>query len=405
MRKLRWLGRVVQKTTNGVSAIGQRLVKDWVLGSYQAGSTILSRVARALHADKAGFEATLERLSRGMKHQGKAIGQVCEQYLRDATGAVRHKGLKVVAIDLSEIVKPHGKKMPFLCKVRDGSKSSKVRTVIEKGWWTIEIVASGWDHVVVPLLRRVYSTEHPTFRSVQHELRQALEQVVRRLGPGLWAVLDRGFDGVKYFGVLDDFFPNWAVRQRGDRGVYLPGHAEPVRLSTVAQAVRKDQVARPRVVRKDKLVRVEMRFGVGVIELADRSRRSGRRQMTLIAIQRDADELPLMLLVSRPVRGTSTARRWVEAYYRRWGVEEQTRAAKQLGGLEHLRVLSWESIQNLVALSVVPEGLLALQQLLAPRRAKRLARLAPIDSDAPPFALYRIWLSVALLLQGRRLAR
>ena len=76
---------------------------------------------------------------------------------------------------------------------------------------------------------------------------------------------------------------------------------------------------------------------------------------------------------------------------------------KQLGGLEDVRVLSWESLQNLVALTVITAGLLALLQFEAPRRAARLARLAPIDGEVPAYALYRIWMSVALLLGGRSL--
>ena len=113
----------------------------------------------------------------------------------------------------------------------------------------------------------------------------------------------------------------------------------------------------------------------------------------------------MMLLVSKPVKSAADARQWVEDYYRRWGAEEETRADKQLGGLEDLRVQSWDSIYNLVALSIVTGGLLALLDLENPRRARRLARLAPIDGDVPAFARYRLWLSLSLLLQGRSLGR
>jgi hypothetical protein len=398
------LGRAVQKTTNGLKGVTQRLVQDWVVGCYQARSTILSCIARELDADRAGFEATLERLSRGLKRQAVAITQAAHQYLSWACQVARRARFTLLVIDLSEIVKPYGKEMPYLCEVRDGSKSTRTRTVIEQGWWTIEIVATAWDHRVLPLLRRVYSTVHPSFKSVQRELRQALEQVVPRLGQAVWALLDRGFDGVRYFGVLDAFFASWAVRQRGDRHVYLPGKPEAERLSTIAGALRKDQTARPLVVRDDKPVRVEVKLGYCTVEVPiegsrrKRDQRGGRRRMTLIALDRGPNRPPGMLLISRPVRSAAEARRWVEAYYRRWGVEE-------LAGLEQVRVLSWESIQSVAALSLVTEGLLAIQQLTAPRRAKRLARLAPIDGDVPAFALYRIWLSVSLLLQGRRLGR
>jgi hypothetical protein len=171
-----------------------------------------------------------------------------------------------------------------------------------------------------------------------------------------------------------------------------------------------DYEAQPWVVRDDELVRISVRFGTLTVELptgpAWRKQR-GRRSMTLIVVERErpADELPMMLLVNRPVRSVGEARRWVENYFRRWGVEDQTRGAKQLGGLEDLRVMNWDSICNLVALSVITHGLLALLEFEAPRRAKRLAERAPIDGTVPAFALYRIWMSVALLLEGRRLDR
>jgi len=407
MPKLRWLERSVQKTTASVGPVAKRLVRDFVIGSYVAGTAILSGIACRLCPDKRGFEAALERLSRGLKKQLRAVTQVCAAYRRRVAPVARRAGLDVWAIDLSEIVKPYGRKLPWLCEVRDGSKSTRHKKVIAPGWWTVEVIATDWQHRVLPLLRRVYSTVHTTFKSVQDELRAAFTELQPLLWSGVWAVLDRGFDGETYYRVLEDFFAHWAVRQKGNRQVYLAGQQEAQRMSTVAQTVSQDHMARPQVVRRDELVRAKQAFGYCTVEVPTRSPRPGGkkppcRRMTLIVAERhDPTKLPLMLLVNRPVADVAEARRWVEAYFRRWGAEDETRADKQLGGLEDLRVRSWESIQSLVALSVVTTGLLALLQVEAPRRAARLARNAPIGGAVPAFALYRIWLSVALLLAGR----
>jgi hypothetical protein len=227
----------------------------------------------------------------------------------------------------------------------------------------------------------------------------------------VWAVLDRGFDGATFYRVLDDFFPHWAVRQKGNRQVYLPGQDQPQRTSTLALTVSQDYEARPLVVRRKELVRRKQPFGCCTIEVPRWSPRPGRkkppcRRMTLIVADRhDPTKLPLMLLVNQPVVTVAEARRWVEAYFRRWGAEDETRGHKQLGGLEELRVRSWQSLTSIVALSVVTAGLLALLQFEAPRRAARLARAAPIDGEVPAYALYRIWLSVAILLGARRLGK
>jgi len=413
MRKLRWLEQSVQKMTIAEGTVCRRLVRDFVIGVYLAGTTILSGVARALRADKPGFEAALERLSRGLARQSQGIAGVCARYRRCATQAARRGGFDVVAIDLSEIVKPYGRKMPFLCEVRDASKSDHHKTVIEKGWWTVEIAATSGKHQVLPLMRHAYSTVHPTFKSVQKELRQCLATLKPLLWPGARAVLDRGFDGNTDFKVLDDTFEQWAVRQRGDRQIYLPGQDETIRMGTLAKAVAQDFVARPWVVRRDKLQRIDVRFGYLTVEVPTKAcRRECKkppcRRTTLIVVDRqtqDPSDGPMMLLCSQPVRNAAQARLWIESYFRRWGVEDETRGAKQLSGLENLRVLNWESICNIVALSAVTMGLLALLQVDAPRRAARLARAAPIDGPVPAYALYRIWLSVTSLLQGHSITR
>jgi len=412
VRKLRWLEKSVKKISVYIDACGQRLIRDWVMGCIVSGTTILSGVARALHSSKKGFEATLERLSRGLKNQTRAVATATATYRGRARRALKTMRGGVATIDLSEIVKPYGRAMPLLCKVRDGSESRRKKPVIEKGWWTVEIGLSFPKHQVVPLSRTVFSTEHEDYRSEQDELRRALEQA--QLLRSIPSVLDSGFDGITYFQVLDDFLDHWCVRQRGNRDVVLAGQDQPVRISIAAKALRKDLEARPWVVRNKELVRTTLRFGYCTVELPAgstwrRKKSKSPRKMTLIAVERpyieDPCEPPMMLLCNRPVRDEHEARRWVEAYFRRWGVEEETRGTKQLGGLEDLRVLRWESICNLVALSAIVEGLLALTQFEAPRRAARLARLAPIDGAVPAFALYRIWMSVALLLQGRRLGR
>jgi len=130
MRKLRWLEKCVQKLTQAVPTSIGRLVHDGVVGSVVAGSVVLSAIARSLKSDKRGFEATLERLSRGLRKEnlevvacvGKAYRYRARRWLRDV--------FNVVALDLSDLIKPYGRKMPLLCRVRDGSNSTQEQPVI-----------------------------------------------------------------------------------------------------------------------------------------------------------------------------------------------------------------------------------------------------------------------------------
>ena len=110
-----------------------------------------------------------------------------------------------------------------------------------------------------------------------------------------------------------------------------------MRTTTLAKSLRKDHIARPWVVHRDRLVRVEYRFGYCTVEFPEGTtfrRKRGKRLMGLIAVERpqikDPTEPPMMLLCNRPVRNAAEARRWVEAYFRRWGVE----GAPQVHGKE-----------------------------------------------------------------------
>ncbi len=407
MRKLRWLEKNVQKVTATVRGPVVRLVHDWVVGSLVSGSVVLSEIARTLRPDREGFEATLERLSRGLGESSSEELQIVRcAYAQRVRRWTTPGCFDTIAIDLSDIIKPYGRKMPFLCEVRDGSKSTRMKAVTGQGWQTVEIVAANARHQVLPLHRHAFSTVHPDYRSETNEVRKALEEIRLFVHPSVWAVLDRGFDGTNEFALLDEYFEHWCVRQRGDRQVFLPGSDQPSRMETVARQVRTDERVEISCVRDGRLERQEEHLGFCTIDVPLKASRVERRKPAcerrglIVVARRDPLKPPMMLLTSRPVRSAAQARRWVQAYRRRWAVEEQTRVGKQGAELEDLRVLRWEAIQNLLTLSIVTEGLLALQQADAPRRANRLARIAPIDGDVPPFALYRIWMTVGLMLRG-----
>lgn len=84
------------------------------------------------------------------------------------------------------------------------------------------------------------------------------------------------------------------------------------------------------------------------------------------------------------------ARRLVEACFRRWDVEDEFRAAKQLLDLENTRLLTRTSLVRMVDLSILPTGLLALYDATHPRSATWVAQQAPIVDPVPPYPAYRL---------------
>lgn len=147
-----------------------------------------------------------------------------------------------------------------------------------------------------------------------------------------------------------------------------------------------------------------MFFGFCVVHLAPPPRKGPdrRRAYTLIAVDFDptGDREPLMLLYSRPVRSVSEAKWLVEAFFRRWSVEETTRFGKQLSDLENFRVQSFLSIQHLIALATLAEGLVGLLCGEAPAFAARLAAAAPVSGRVPPYPSYRVWLTLSIRMGG-----
>jgi hypothetical protein len=366
-----------------------------------SGSVVLCEIARALNQEKRAFETILHRLSTNLADERVAleVSMVAHDYVADA-GRVTWSEYEYVLVDPTDITKKYGRKMPWLCTVRDASESRPKEPKLGRGWWGCEIAATTRDHRVVPLHRAIWSTEHPGFRSETDELRKAIGWVRPFVSEHAVWVMDRGGDGDPRIRLFDELCPRWTVRMRGDRNVWRPEGDGPYNMLELAQAIDKPHKAWCRVSRKNRLVRVRRRFGYRTVRLEPKGKR-----YTLIAVERDEEaeddepRRPLMLLTNIAPFSSRDGERCVAGYNRRWGVEDETRSAKQLIDLENIRVLNWPAIVSLFLLSVIAQGLLALQEARAPRRAARLAAEAPIVDPVPPYRIYRLWMRVRDLLR------
>ena len=412
MKRLRWIRTCVQKWARRATDRAQRLTRDVVVGMLVSGSVVLCEIARGLNPGKRAFLTILQRLSTNLADEDLAgeVALVARDYVADA-GRVTWGEHEYVLIDPTDITKKYGKKMPFLCTVRDASESRRDEPKLGRGWWGCEIAATTRDHRVVPLHRPVWSTVLPGFRSETDELRKAILWVNPFVSPEAIWVMDRGGDGDPRIALFNELLPRWTIRMVGNRNIWRP-HSDdgPQNMLDVARAIDKSHKAWCWVSRDNKLVRVRRRFGYLTVQLDP-----GGKWYTLIAVERDEEaeddepHRPLMLLTNITPFSSRDGQRLVAAYGRRWGVEDETRSAKQLIDLENIRVLNWPAIVSLFLLSVIAQGLLALQEARAPRRAARLADEAPIVDPVPPYRIYRLWMRVrdllnelAARLRGRR---
>ena len=111
----------------------RKFFADMLYGILASGSCLLSEITQELH-ESAKKINVVDRLSR---HLAKGTPQKAEiEYLRFIRRSVPAE--PVVYIDDSDIVKPEGYHFEALGVVRDGSASSKDKTVYEKGYHVTE---------------------------------------------------------------------------------------------------------------------------------------------------------------------------------------------------------------------------------------------------------------------------
>ena len=226
-------------------------------------------------------------------------------------------------------------------------------------------------------------------RETFDKIQDVLPIVDRR---ALW-IFDRGVDSNRLMDWPDARGMRWLIRQRGDRHISLPTLAENLSTAALGEALATPHTARPLVSRNNQLVRIELAFGVCTVQRTSRG-----DYLILVAVRLPRSKAPMLLLSNVRVRRGAGARRLVEACLRRWAVEDEIPAVKQLLDLESVRLLTWTSLQRMVELSVLSTGLLALHAAKHPRSARWLAKQGPIVDPVPPCLAYRLLAAVRLYL-------
>ena len=104
----------------------------------------------------------------------------------------------LIIIDPSDVQKPYAKKMQYLAKVWDGSKS---RVGDNLGYWGCMAVACepGKRRGVVPLQFRLWSTEDPEYKGENAEIEAIIDSIRAEVGTRGIYVYDRGGDRNEIF--------------------------------------------------------------------------------------------------------------------------------------------------------------------------------------------------------------
>ena len=363
-----------------------RFMGQMLFGIQAAQDVKLSQIGRAL-GEKIALKKTEERLSRHLALPG--MGQkVNEVVAADAARRVRPDTL--IVIDPTDIRKPYAEKMPYLATVRDGSTGELV-----PGYWSCVAVACEPDRRrVIPLHQRLWSAEAPDFGSENAQILAVIDTVRAAVGDRGVYVMDRGGDRINLFKPFLDRKMRFIVRLVGDRDLKFRGRLR-----------KAEDLARGCPVRyAERLVREEngkerslhLEYGFRRVRLP------GREEIFYLVVVRGLGEKPLMLLTNVELK-PSRSSLWfvVSGYFARWMVEEAIRFIKQSYRLEDLRVLDYERLKNLVALTLAAAYFAAVwlgEKLQLTVLARRVAKLAKRFFGIPEFHYYALSDGLRVLL-------
>jgi hypothetical protein len=364
----------------------RRFIEQMIYGIQASGDVKLSEIARSLNEQIAVLK-TETRLSRNL-----ADDRLEEALLIDIAkmGARRVHRDTLLLIDPTDVRKNFAEKMEHLATVRDGSTGE-----LAKGYWMMEVVGCEVEgRRITPLYQSLYSADAPGFVSENEEILKAVKlissQSKRR---GIW-VMDRGGSRRALLDSFLDCSLRFIVRLRADFHLMFKGTAR----SAFEIATTCPMLYSEAIVKEDHQGQrgYTIHFGSRPVTIPGRAER-----MYLVVVEGFGEE-PLMLLTNLEVRRTRTSL-WfvVGGYLTRWRVEDAIRFVKQSYRLEDIRVRSYRSLKNLVALVLCAAYFAAVhlgEGLNLRALTHKVIRAAKRIFGAPDFHYYAIADGIAAIL-------
>jgi hypothetical protein len=276
-----------------------------------------------------------------------------------------------VALDSSDLRKPHAEQMQGLMQVRalDGELVPGYRVLNALG---ITPGARGL------LYHRLFSSQEAGFESEPREYRQAVRSVGNALSPlepapeVTW-LLDRAFDDEALWGVVWEQDHHLVVRlQHLDRLIHAPDSLERWRRTQVERyGFRLPEVARLQAKlnvrlggqKKARSQEMTVVLYAGPMRVSYRVGRATQqnpqiRQVWLVRVQVLGSNMRWWLMTDWPIDTPEAAARVFQMYRMRWSIEDAFKFIKQSLGWEQVQVLALDAVRSLVALAAVAAAFL-----------------------------------------------
>jgi Transposase DDE domain len=310
----------------------RRFLTDMVTGLVISGHVHLTKVARALGHGLGNIHADEKRLSKHLGSEHWDASPIADELLRRSAALAAPKAL--VVADTTDVAKYYARHLEGLGRVHDGS-DPEGRTAPGYALFEAYVRVGRWQ--LFPLRVELLKTYAGVPTGENAEIERHVLACHEALGrQGTW-VLDRGFGRRNLYAPLVRHGVAFVARQVGDRHVRA-ADGRAVSVSALAGELRPPHWPRP-----------WPRYGHAAAVPVHLPEVSDQEFLLVVGWRYPDSGRPLLLLVSPQARGRGRTARWfVKAYLRRWGVEDATRGVKQQFDLESFLVRSWRAIQRLV---------------------------------------------------------
>ena len=207
-----------------------------------------------------------------------------------------------------------------------------------------QVIASNvGSNEITPLYFSLYSQNAPEFSSENEEILKSIDTVGSALNnKGIW-VIDRGGDRDALYKPLLQNNRDFIIRMVGSRDVVSKGKL--LRSFWLAYGCRLPYEKNVVRIIKGKEISLNLRFGYLPVKLPEMD-----APLNMVVIKGFSSK-PMMLLTTLKIKpGIEDLWFIVQAYMKRWSVEETIRFIKQTYDLENIRVLKYTRLQNMMAL-------------------------------------------------------
>jgi len=314
----------------------RRFVGEAIYGIMASQSVMLTDIGRQQES-RISLKKIEERFSRQLI-KPKIWDCLHQRILSLASSRVKDRTLLI--LDLSDLKKKYAEKMEHMAIVRDGSDGGE----LVDGYWTNQVVASEvGSNEITPLHFSLYSQASPDFSGENNQILQAIDQVGSAVqNRGIW-VIDRGGDRDALYRPLLQNQRDFIIRMVGTRDVIYNGNK--VRSLWLAFGCRSTFQKSFVKISHGKEVQYNIRYGSVPVQLPEME-----APLNMVVTQGISNK-PMMLLTTLKV-GSREKDLWfiIQAYMKRWSIEETIRFIKQTYDLENIRVLKYARLQNMMAL-------------------------------------------------------